>query len=252
MRTGTTRALAPRQQPSTPPATYDARSFGRFLQDQGKTNSCGTTSLAMLMSFWSGKPRAYTHQTIDKSIRGFDLPTSPLNVAPYLRQQGFRAEAYNDASPAALRRFLDVGVPVQVLYDPDGNGGDQFLHYVNVVGYQPDATGKPKSFTIADPAGGRLTSVSAAAFNRRWDRLAVDGVGTGLNNVMIVALPKSGQVIGRDGRARDVSKLQLPRGGHFGEVPRAIDAAADLGNAAARVTEAVSWSFRQLQRVRSR
>lgn len=253
MRTGNTPAVAPRRAASTPAPTFDTRSFSRFLQDQGRTNSCGTTSLAMLLSFWKGRPGAYTHQTIDRQIRGFDLPTSPLNVVPYLRQQGFRAEAYNHASVDSLRRFLDQGVPVQVLYDPTGNGNDQFLHYVNVVGYQADAAGKPKSFTIADPAGGKLTTVSAATFTRRWDRLEVGGVGTGLNNVMIVALPKTGAVVGPDGKSRSVSDIRLPRGGRFGEVPHLIDAAADLGNLASQVTSAVtSWSARRLQRVRSR
>ncbi|MFN3431390.1 MAG: hypothetical protein ACK46X_15730, partial [Candidatus Sericytochromatia bacterium] len=59
---------------STVKTTQEGKSpedFDKFLQDQGQTNGCGTTSLAMLLSYWKGQPGAFTREKIDSSIRHF-------------------------------------------------------------------------------------------------------------------------------------------------------------------------------------
>lgn len=244
------RTAAPKATPraATTAPTRDARDFGRFLQDQGRTNSCGTTSLAMLMSFWKNQAGAYNHDKIDASIRHFDGPTAPTNIVSYLRTQGFRAEAKNNASVDDLRKYLDLGVPVQVLYDPSANPKDVYLHYVDVVDYRTDASGKVTALKIADPAGGRLTEVSVEEFQKRWGNLKAMDVDLGVNNLMIVALPKENtQVRGRDGVVRETKDIALPEGGgNWSWQMKVADGVADTANFFGKVGKAVGGFFNKL------
>jgi len=244
-----TKTTAAKTVKNTPPATArDARDFGRYLQDQGNTNSCGTTSLAMLMSFWKGTPGAYTHQQIDKSIRVFDGPTAPSNIVSYLRGQGFRAEAVNNASVNDIRKYLDQGVPVQVLYDPSANPSDLYLHYVDIVDYKADAAGNIVSLKIADPAGGKLKDVPVAEFQKRWQNLHLKNVDLGVNNLMIVALPKQNvPVKGRDGTVRNSNDIALPKnGGNLGWQMKVADVIADVTNWAGKAGKAIGGFFKGL------
>lgn len=228
--------------------TADARDFGRFLQDQGGSNACGTTSLAMVMSFWKGVPGAYTHESIDQTIRRFNGPTAPTNIVSYLVRHGFRAEALNDASVADLKKYLDQGVPVQVLYDPSADPSDEYLHYVDVVDYTADAQGNVTSVKIADPSGGTLDEVSIEEFQKRWGNLGLKNVGIGANNLMIVALPgQNVQVQGKDGVVRNTDDIALPKNGNnWGWKLRAADVVADLANLAGRAAEKIGGFFKRL------
>lgn len=199
------------------PAPLDARGFDAYIQNQGDTNGCGTTSLAALLSFWKGKPEAYTQAQIDEKIRyGPDAMafTSPANIEQYAKDQGFRSNAVNDGSIDQLKGYLDKGVPVQVLYDPNNDGGDTLLHYVNVTGYNADSDGNVSSLKIADPATGESETLSREEFEKRWGGLEMKGVGTGLNNVMLVTLPGENTPIrGRDGQTTMSDDIDLPEGG---------------------------------------
>jgi len=228
--------------------TADARDFGRFLQDQGNTNSCGTTSLGMLMSFWKGTPGAYTHDKIDASIRQFNGPTAPTNIVSYLLRHDFRAEALNNASVADLKKYLDQGVPVQVLYDPSADPSDEYLHYVDVVDYTADAQGNVKSVKIADPAGGTLDEVSIEDFQKRWANLGLKNVGVGANNLMIVALPgQNVQVRGKDGVLRNSADIALPKNGNnWGWKLRAADVVADVANFVGKAAKKIGGFFKGL------
>lgn len=230
------------------PTTADVRDFGKYLQDQGNTNSCGTTSLAMLMSFWKGKPGAYTHDMIDQSIRYFDGPTSPKNIVSYLKGQGFRAEALNNASVSDITRYLDQGVPVQVLYDPSADPSDVYLHYVDVVDYAKDAKGNVVSVKIADPGGGRLKDVPIEEFKKRWANLGIKNVGIGANNLMVVALPgQNVQVRGKDGVVRNTDDIALPKNGdNWGWKLRVVDAVADGANWLGKTAKKVGNFFKSL------
>ncbi|HEY3449104.1 MAG TPA: C39 family peptidase [Myxococcales bacterium] len=230
------------------PAASDARDFSRFLQDQGNTNSCGTTSLAMLMSFWKGKAGAYTHEMIDQSIRYFDGPTAPTNIVSYLKGQGFRAEALNNASIGDLTKYLDQGVPVQVLYDPSADPSDVYLHYVDVVDYAKDAQGNVTSVKIADPGGGRMADVPVEEFKKRWGNLGIKNVGIGANNLMIVALPgQNAQVRGKDGVTRNTEDIALPKnGGNWGVKLRVVDVVADAANWVGKAAKKVGNFFKNL------
>jgi hypothetical protein len=213
-----------------------ASSFGRFLEDQGSTNGCGTTSLGMLMSFWKDQPGAFNRTKIDGSIRYFNLFTSPQNVVSYAEDHGMRVAHQNNAKVEDLTKMLDQGVPVQCLYDPDGNGQDQALHWVVATDYDKDDKGNVTGIKLADPAGGYEHTVPIDEFKKRWDNLEFMGHGTGLNNVMIPMLPKDNvKVQGKDGVTRNSKDIQLPESNGFGWKAGAADKLTDAAALAGKV-----------------
>lgn len=226
------------------PAPRELRDFSRFLEDQNKTgvtNGCGTTSLAMILSAWKDQPGAYTREKIDASIRRFNLPTSPQNIVGYAEKQGFRAVAQNNGSVEDLKKFIDQGVPVQIMFDPDGNGSDSILHYVVVTDYEADEKGNVKSFTIANPWGGEIQSVPVDEFKQRWDKLELKGHSTGLNNLMIPMVPKNNVAIkGKDGQVRMTSDIGLPKGGNLGWRMGVADKLFDAANGVSKVASAIA------------
>lgn len=200
---------------SSGPKAKDLRDFGKYLLDQGDSNGCGTTSLAMMLNYWKGDKNAFSREKIDDKIRtGPDQMafSSPDNLESYAKDNGFRSNAISGGSMDQLKGYLDQGVPVQVLYDPNNDGGDSLLHYVNVVGYT-EKDGQIDQIKIADPAGGETKEISREEFENRWSDLELGGIGTGLNNVMIVTLPGENTPIrDRDGNTIMSDDIDLPEG----------------------------------------
>lgn len=227
----------------------DARSFSSFLEDQGETNGCGTTSLAMLLSFWKDKTGRYTRTGIDMAIRHFDMFTSPQNIVDYARSQGFRAVARNGSSVDEIRAMVDQGVPVQVLYDPNADGSDKLLHYVVVTDYKTDEKGNLTDLVIADPAGGKVDTVPVDEFKKRWDDIKFMNYGTGVDNLMIPMLPKRNVPIrGRDGKVRMSDDIALPKATGLGWRVAVADVLADATNLASKVKEKAASAFRSVRR----
>jgi hypothetical protein len=205
--------------------------LGVIPQDQGNTNACGTTSLANVMTHW-GMPR--THDQIDDSIRAFEMFTAPDKLVQYARDNGMRADMKVDASLDDIARMVDQGAPPIVLIDPDQDN-NATLHYVTVTGYNRDANGNISELIIADSAGGNRYAMPAEQFQRQWDNLKLGGVPTGLNNVMITAVPNDGRtVVGGDGQTRNVSEIELPRSGFWSNVKSG--AARGIANLLSNVT----------------
>jgi predicted double-glycine peptidase len=177
--------------------------FKEYLLCQGRTNGCGTTSLAMLMNYLSPR-KFFNRETIDSVIRPNDMPTMPSEILKYLRQNGFRANSYNNSSEELLQGYLKQGIPVQVLINPIGS--DE-LHYVNVVEYSAE-----RGYTIADPASGKSHTYPKDLFLRKWNSPTLYGAPTGLNRFMIAALPPLSSGLkfrGTDGVLRNSSELEL-------------------------------------------
>src|SRR5689334_22772778 len=66
------------------------------LYDQGNTNGCGTTSLAMIMSYLLGRP--VTQAEVDHAIRRMDVFTSPRDMIEFAQANGLAAAGYNHGS----------------------------------------------------------------------------------------------------------------------------------------------------------
>lgn len=181
--------------------------LGVLAQDQGNTNACGTTSLANVMTHW-GQPR--THQQIDRSIRAFDSFSAPDRLRDYARSNGMRSETAANASLGDLTRMIDHGAPPIVLIDPD-EGNNAILHYVTVTGYNRNARGEVSDLVIANSAGGERHTMPAEEFRQRWGNLRMHNIATGMNNVMITAVPNdTRRVVGGDGVARSAASILLP------------------------------------------
>jgi uncharacterized protein YvpB len=132
--------------------------------NQGQTNGCGTTSLAMIMTYL-GVPM--TQGDVDSAIRRVDVFTSPTDILDFARANGLSAEGYNHGSLDEMKGFLDKGIPCQALITADGSGDMGEMHYVAVVGYGKDASGNDY-VKIHDPATGKTTDVPQAQFEKEW------------------------------------------------------------------------------------
>lgn len=232
------------------PHARDAQGFARFLlnqNEQGITNGCGTTSLAMLLNFWKGKPEEYSRGRIDLSIRHFDMPTSPQNIAGYAQRQGFRTSVQNNASVEDLTGFLKQGVPAMVLFDPDGVDSDSTLHYVVATDYQTDDKGNVTHIRVADPWGGQMEDIPVEEFKQRWDKLAMGDHSTGVSNLFIPMLPKENVPIrGKDGKVRLADDIKLPEKDGLGWRMGVADKAFDVANLASKVVNAVKNGAKKL------
>jgi hypothetical protein len=161
-----------------------------------------------VMTHW-GMPR--NHDQIDDSIRAFEMFTAPDKLVEYARNNGMRADMKVDANLNDIAKMVDQGAPPIVLIDPDQDN-NAVLHYVTVTGYNRDAQGNISELIIADSAGGNRYAMSAEEFQKQWDNLKLGGVPTGLNNVMITAVPNDGRsVVGGDGQTRNVNEIDLPK-----------------------------------------
>lgn len=178
--------------------------------------SCGTTSLAMLMNHL--KPGSADQWAIDHEIRRSNKGsfTSPTDIVDYADRHGFRAAMTNNASVEDLARMIDQGVPVQVLMEPLESGGkggpdpnDLGIHYTVVNGYTRGADGKVQDVIVSDPWGLHY-KMPVADFEKHWGDLRLKGVSTGLNRLMITMVPQEGTVQRPDGKAVPASSVALP------------------------------------------
>src|SRR5262249_27737635 len=129
---------------STPPSTgyHTLPNVGNMPYfDQGTANACGTTSLAMIMSYL-GVPE--TKDQIDAEIRRWNTFTSPEDLVDFARSKGLEAEGYNNGSWEDVKSQIDQGHPVQCMIQADYDYGDGTAihgqHYVAITGYGTDPT----------------------------------------------------------------------------------------------------------------
>lgn len=130
---------------------------------QGSSNACGTTSLAMAMTYL-GVPK--THQQIDQDIRRMDIFTSPQQLIRYARGHDLEAAGYNGGTYNAIVSQISVGRPCICMFranwsypDPPYPGlSGEFFHYVVMVGYGIDPRTKANCLIFHDPYAGDNTA----------------------------------------------------------------------------------------------
>ncbi|MEP6653117.1 MAG: C39 family peptidase [Myxococcales bacterium] len=136
--------------------------------DQGQTNGCGTTSEAMILTYLLGHP---VHQyDIDNQIRQVNSFTSPQDMVRYAQRQGLSAEMYNHGTINELQGYVARGIPCQCMISADNSGSISTLHYVDVVGFGTDTSGRD-GVVVHDPAnpdGGRSQFIPIAEFQAKW------------------------------------------------------------------------------------
>lgn len=167
-------------------------------------NECGTTSLAMVLQYALGNNTVTANdiQRIDRAIRNWNIFTSPNDMIEYARARGVNAEGYNNGSLAEIKSFLDRGIPVVAMIDPDSPGNFN-AHWVVIKGYSnvnPNTGEKGNFLIVNDPASPTgNTYVKEDDFLKQWKNVKMAGVETGYNNYFIAVAPR-GTVLppGRD------------------------------------------------------
>jgi len=115
------------------------------FEAQGDSNACGTTSLAAILRYLSKKNyMVYNHGIIDEAIRGggyIDVFTDGFSIADYASKEGFEARIYVDGTFEDIKRFIDMGMPVEMCITTDGGHGGMNVekgHWIVAVCYWED------------------------------------------------------------------------------------------------------------------
>jgi hypothetical protein len=119
---------------------------------QGAANACGTTSLAMVMTYL-GVPE--TKESVDAVIRRMNTFTSPEDLIRFAHDNGLQAQGYNHGSWPDIESHAARGAPCILLinagYDyPDGTSISG-LHYVVVCGHGTDPVTGQRYAVLHDP-----------------------------------------------------------------------------------------------------
>jgi hypothetical protein len=207
---------------------------GLFRVQEQVGNSCGTTSLSMMLKYFQGHTLENSVTTIDKYIRAqgsleFLLPngkiksvaidgyTAPRDIVKYANQQGMRAGLQNKSSITALKRMLDQGVPCLCLTDwnfaengskPSNASPDaESLHWVNVVGYEYQKnpkTQKSEMYLIVANPHGLIQHVAEKDFDKVWSgtgpgleqKITGDKrINTGMQRLFVAMVPRDDEAI---------------------------------------------------------
>jgi hypothetical protein len=142
--------------------------------DQGKSNACGSSSLAMIMDYL-GVP--VSRGDIDKEIRRIDQGLPPQPLIDYAREHGLEAEFYNHGSWDEIKGLIGRGIPVQAQINTEADGSKTHMHWVAVVGFRTDPkTGEEQIGFRNSADGGKVDWMSRAEFEKKWSH-PLDGAG---------------------------------------------------------------------------
>jgi len=119
---------------------------------QGTSNGCGTTSLAMTMTYL-GVPE--TKDQIDAVIRQINIFSSPDDMMDFATSHGLQAQGYNNGSWENIESCIPLGQPCICLINanytyPDGSDINGF-HYVAITGFGVDPTNNQRYAILHDP-----------------------------------------------------------------------------------------------------
>jgi len=130
-----------------------------FIQQGAGGGASGTTTLAEIMSYL-GRPKSQSD--IDQEIRrtGIDLAFAPEDMIDYARENGLKAEGYNNGTLDEVKAQIDAGHPVQARLN-NGN-------FINITGYGTDANTGEGYVTYHDSHLGTEQRMSVSDFEKKW------------------------------------------------------------------------------------
>ncbi len=204
-------ALAPNEDRRTPGERRLQERMPRLVQ--GDTNGCGTTCLAMGLTYL-GIPA--DRVSIDNSVRasspGKGLGSAPSDLVAYARRAGVQAEVYNEGDFASMAGHVEAGRPVMVVINPPEGG---LAHYVQVVGIIRDESGRPTGVKIRDPRDGRDKIMTLEQFDAAWRNTRLSMDPDGFVGTVGMAMPAMNRCyIVMD----SASAPRLPRPSIYGEI----------------------------------
>ncbi len=192
-------------------------------------NGCGTTSLAMALSYSTGAPINQTQ--VDAEIRLSDIYTSASNMRAYARTQGIEGQLVNNLTDKEVLGHLDKKRPIIFLSDltPGDKSDVASMHYRVIDGYR--WSGNELQLHIVDPWG--------KSYWRSWDSLLPEwqniravGAESGYNRFgLVLGANPADQAFGSD-RLHGVYATES-----------LVDATADIINNATAVSHGKVWEF---------
>ncbi|MEM2998382.1 MAG: CARDB domain-containing protein [Thermoproteota archaeon] len=164
--------LMGRLNPNDPVSSFEA---------QGDTSACGTTSLAAILRYLSRKDSTiYNHDIVDKEIRGggyFDIYSEGFSIARYASERGFEARVYVDGTFDDIKRFINMGIPVEMCITTSGSHGPMNVmdgHWIVAVCYWED----PNYGTMIGYYNpwGHLSAIPQSRFELYWTEQNLLGI----------------------------------------------------------------------------
>ncbi|MBF0500382.1 MAG: hypothetical protein HQM09_09620 [Candidatus Riflebacteria bacterium] len=154
-------------------------------------NYCGQFAMATILH---GLGLGASAQDVYNETNPRGIFTAPPTIVEYLNMQGVPAREKHPASLGDLCARLDAGQPAMVLVNADGTP-----HWLAVIGYRADASGKITQIEIRDSVWGDGKNsyiMDAAHFQEIW----ATPLGTGLK----------GQMVGYHNLMIDIPPVQTP------------------------------------------
>jgi hypothetical protein len=165
--------------PVLPGAADDSR---MHPVDQGRSNACGTSSLAMIMGYL-GRP--VPREDIDRVVRRTNFGATPGPLIEYARDHGLEAQGYNNGTWEEMKSLIERGIPVQAIYNTKASGDPADGHIVAVVGFRINKdTGQEEILFRNSNNGGAIESMSRSDFEHLW------GNHFGYHNFFIAYAPE--------------------------------------------------------------
>ncbi len=139
-------------------------------------NYCGQFAMT---SVFMGMGINKDPQQLYKDTNPAGIFTGPTTIVEYLNMNGIDATQKHKASLGDITRKLDAGMPVIVLV----NSGSGVPHWVNIYGYNVDASGKVVSLKLRDSYWGTSKGyeIDIEKFNAAW----ADPVGNKMPNSLL-------------------------------------------------------------------
>ncbi|MBI5544828.1 MAG: C39 family peptidase [Deltaproteobacteria bacterium] len=163
--------------------------YGRADFDQGQTNSCGTTSLAICLERMGVRvPRT----EIDSQIREVNIWTSMDDITQYAKGKGLQAAVYDKGSFEKLQNELANGRQIMVLTDVEqaqdgklsrGSEKDTGWHYM--VATEAFTSEGKQYVTYQNPWGVQQT-VPFERFDQLWSNLKMFNAEVGFDRSYIL------------------------------------------------------------------
>jgi hypothetical protein len=192
-------------------------------------NGCGTTSLAMAMTYSTGRP--FTQDMVDVEIRLTDIYTSASNMRSFARDNGVEGRLVNNLTDQEVIDNLDKKRPILFLTDltPQDSGDIAAMHWRVIDGYKWES-GK-LLLHIADPWGTTYWR-SWGELRVEWDDIKAVGLESGYN--------RFGVVLGANPSDRALGADRLT--GVFA-TEGVIDGSSDVVNDGAQIAHGKIWYF---------
>lgn len=156
-------------------------------QDQGNENSCGTTSLSMVLNYYG---KNVSTDQLDDQIRNHDFGTAPTHIVDAAKSYGINAAIYNESNFDEIKQHIDSGHALIAMTDSFDRGSDIKAHYLVINGY--DVTNGVKKLHIVNPTGAEKYTVDYNTFvHDKWSNVDLLNIDTGIDKMIIAFSPKN-------------------------------------------------------------